>query len=149
MARLDGLNMASKEALVSRMTPCFLGYPHSVQRHTGLRLAWLDHNLTPIDRIRHCGLSSPLDSPRMGEKFPEGKGVLLPGKEKWENQLNRPSCRPKANCRENTKGPVSGLHEIYSHLCSPFITSLHTSSGQIPRDTILLLRRPLGLNSLS
>lgn len=48
----------------------------------------------------------------MGEKFPEEKGVLVPEEKKWENQLNRPSCSNHSPCRNNTEGPVSGLHGI-------------------------------------
>lgn len=36
--------------------------------------------ISPLDRLRCCGSSNPLDSPGVGETFPEGKGVLLPGK---------------------------------------------------------------------
>lgn len=50
----------------------------------------------------------------MGEKFPDGKGVLLPGREKWKNQPNRPDppVAPTAHCRDNTKGAGSDLPEM-------------------------------------
>lgn len=51
----------------------------NAQKNVGPRLAWLGHLVTSMDRIRHCGLSKSLGSPKVGEKFLQEKGVLLPG----------------------------------------------------------------------
>lgn len=100
-------------------------------------MVWLDHNFTPIGRIKHCSLSNLLDSPGMGEKFPDGKGVLLPGREKWKNQLNRPdpAVAPTAHCRDNTKGPGSDLREMMAISSMLTFATNHQFAHVIRADT--------------
>lgn len=81
MAGLDSLSGAGRGQIGVEDVLQLPSLLNNVQRGAGLSLARFDHNLTPRQaqalwlvkptRFAWCG----------GETFPEGEGVLLPGKE--------------------------------------------------------------------